>query len=240
MHRLLDRADAVIATSRAYADSSEFLRTRPDRVRVIPLGVDPRCVAPTPERLALAEDIRSRSACPLVLFIGRLVYYKGVDILLQAMCGVRAGLAILGQGPLQADLGRRVRQLRLEDRVHFYPHQDEDHYAAFLHACDLLVLPSVARSEAFGLVQVEAHLAGKPVVGTDLPTGVPWVNLHEQTGLVVPPGNARALEGAIRQLVEDEEARRIMGQQAQARATAEFSLQTMLTRHARLYRGLVD
>ena len=112
---------------------------------------------------------------------------------------------------------------------------------ALYYACDVLVLPSVSRNEAFGIVQIEAMACGKPVVSTDLPcSGVPWVNRHEETGLVVPPGDVAALRAALGRLLDDPELRSTLGRRGQQRAMTEFTSECMVHRTIDLYRQIVS
>jgi rhamnosyl/mannosyltransferase len=105
----------------------------------------------------------------------------------------------------------------------------------YYHAADLFALASVARSEAFGIVQIEAMAAGIPVVNTSLDSGVPFVSLHNQTGLTVAPENPDALAAAINRLLDDESLRQSLGRAASLRARQEFSLETMTSRVLALY-----
>ncbi len=111
---------------------------------------------------------------------------------------------------------------------------------AYYHAADLFVLPSVTRAEAFGVVQLEAMSCGVPVICTDLPSGVPWVNRHGESGLVVPPGDPEALRAAIEELLDDESRRREMGDYARERVATEFSLERMAARTTDLYQRVVQ
>ena len=115
------------------------------------------------------------------------------------------------------------------------PPQDDDELCAWYRAADVFCLPSVARSEAFGLVQIEAHAAGTPVVSTGLPTGVPYANLDGVTGLIVPPGDALALRQALVRLLSDDELRARLGRQAQARALREFTIPRMVAGTLEVY-----
>ncbi len=154
----------------------------------------------------------------IVLFVGRLIYYKGVDVLVRAMEHVDADLVLIGRGPLEGQLREIAVARGLDYRTSFVSPQDEAELAAWYHAADVFVLPSVARSEAFGLVQIEAHAAGTPVVSTNLTTSVPYANLDGVTGLVVPVGSVQALADALRRLLGDDELRARLGEQAQQRA----------------------
>jgi rhamnosyl/mannosyltransferase len=180
----------------------------------------------------------ARGGRRLVLFVGRLVYYKGADVLVRAMAGLDADLVLVGRGPLGAEL-RRVA-LEAGTRAVFLPPQDDDELAAWYRAADVLCLPSVARSEAFGLVQIEAHAAGTPVVSTSLPTGVRFANLDGITGLVVPPGDPRALRAALERLLADDELRRRLGGQARERAVREFTVPRMVAGTVEVYREAAE
>ena len=126
-----------------------------------------------------------------------MVWYKGVDVLLRAMATVDASLVVVGDGPLRGALEAQA-SATCAGRVTFAGSVDEAHLAALLsRACDVFVLPSTTRAEAFGMVQIEAMACGKPVVSTSVASGVPWVNQHDDTGLVVPPGDPAALADAL-------------------------------------------
>ena len=220
---LYRRADCVVVTNPVAAAQSPLVRCA-SRVAVIPLGVDlQRYRALTPAQLARAERIRRETPGPLVLFVGRLVYYKGLDVLIRAMKDCPGTLLIAGEGPLEGELRRFASTLDLDRRVRFVGGVPDEDLPAFYRASDVFVLPSVAPTEAFGLVQVEAMASGVPVVSTNLPTGVPWVNQHEVTGLIVPPRDAGSLAAAVRRLLDDRPLARSMGERGLKRAEAVFS-----------------
>jgi rhamnosyl/mannosyltransferase len=118
------------------------------------------------------------------------------------------------------------------------PLADED-VVAHLHACDVFTLPSVTNAETFGVAQLEAMACGKPVISTALRTGVPWVNRHEETGLIVPPGDPAALAQALNSLLTAPALRDKLGQAGVRRVQAEFTLHAMNTRAAALYRAVM-
>jgi rhamnosyl/mannosyltransferase len=170
-----------------------------------------------------------------VLFVGRLIYYKGVDVLVRAMAAVDADLVIVGTGPLEDELVALAASLGISDRVTVLPPLPGPELAAYYRAADIFCLPSIARSEAFGLVQLEAHAAGTPVVSTRLTTGVPFANQHGVTGLTVPPGDVEALASALDELVRDEALRACLGPQAHQRVTTEFTVPRMVERTLEVY-----
>ena len=228
LRRVLDRVDRIIVGSPPMIENSEVLAPYADKCRVVPLAIETERFAPTPETLARAAALRAGHARPVVLFVGRLIYYKGVSVLLDAMADVDADVVLIGNGPLEGELRAQAAALGITERVTFIEPVDDAELAAWYRAADVFCLPSVARSEAYGLVQLEAHTSGTPVVSTDLPTGVPWVNRDGETGLVVPVGDAAALAAALRQLLFDDALRTRMGAHARERALTTFGVQAMV------------
>jgi rhamnosyl/mannosyltransferase len=237
IRHVLSKASRIVATSASYAAGSGVLRRFSHKTTVIPLGIDISRFQTQAAR-SEAKAIRSRHGAPLILFVGRLVYYKGLPTLLEAMPGLEARLLIIGQGPLEASLRAQVESLGLGGKVDFLKVPREESVAPYLHACDLLVLPSTERTEAFGLVLLEAMACGKPVVATELGTGTSFVCQDKVTGLVVPPRDAPALSRALRSLLSDPDRARRMGEEGKKRAASLFSLQTMADSFVKLYQGL--
>jgi rhamnosyl/mannosyltransferase len=149
------------------------------------------------------------------------------------MAGVRARLVLVGDGPLKASLERIARDAGVADKVVFLERVDDVN--AYYHAADVFALPSVARSEAFGLVQLEAMASGIPVVNTRLTSGVPYVSPHGVTGLTVPPGDAGALTVAINELLDDPDLRQRYGAAGRRRARNEFSVEEMVRQTLAVY-----
>jgi rhamnosyl/mannosyltransferase len=223
---LYRRADCVIVSSPPLAAESPLARCA-RHVAIIPFGIDlDRYRRRDPERLSQIEDLRARSRGPRLLFVGRLVYYKGLHVLLDAARDWPGTVWIAGDGPLEPEL--RAQAARFGDRVRFLGRVTDEDLPALYQAADAFVLPSVARTETFGVVQVEAMAAGLPVISTALPTGVPWVNQDGVTGIVVPPGDAVALGAALRRLGGDDALRRRLGDQARERADALFARDRMV------------
>lgn len=239
LDRFLDRADLIIASSPNMVKHSEFLSARAEKCRVVNFGIHTERYGDRPEVLARAEQLRAEHAGrKIVLFVGRLVYYKGADVLVRAFTEVTqdADLVMVGKGPLESELREIATANGTMSRVSFVPPVDDDELAAWYHAADVFVLPSVARSEAFGLVQIEAHSAGTPVVSTDLTTGVPYANLDGVTGLTVPVGDSHALAAALNRILGDDELRVRLGAQARRRATTEFTIPAMCENTVAVYK----
>jgi rhamnosyl/mannosyltransferase len=236
LDRILDRVDLIVTSSQNMVDNSQFLAPRAAKCRVVPYGLPAERLNSTPAIERRALELRAaHGGNPIVLFVGRLVYYKGVEILVQAMKGVDADLVLVGEGPLEDDLRTLAAQSGMSGRATFLAPQDDEELLAWYRAADVFCLPSVARSEAFGLVQIEAHAAGTPVVSTDLPTSVPYANLHEVTGLTVRSGDVQALREALVRLLSDAELRARLGRQAQARALREFTVPRMVAGMLEVY-----
>lgn len=235
LRRVLSRVDRIIVGSPPMIENSAALAPFADKCRVVPFGIETERFEATPATIARAAQLRRGHERPVVLFVGRLIYYKGVDVLVRAMRDVPADLVMIGRGPLEPELRTLADELGIADRVHFVPPVDDAELAAWYRAADVFCLPSVARSEAYGLVQLEAHASGTPVVSTDLPTGVPWVNQSGDTGLVVPPGDVAALASALRELLADDALRTAMGERARQRALAEFTVTAMVERTLAVY-----
>ncbi len=228
LERFLDRVDLIIASSPNMVDHSAFLNPRAEKCRVVPFGINVDEFAATPERTRRAAELRRGYTRPIILFVGRLIYYKGADVLVKAIRDVDADLVIIGTGPLESELRAIAADADMLDRVTFLGSQPFGELVAWYHAADLFCLPSVARSEAFGLVQIEAHAAGTPVVSTTLTTGVPFANEDGVTGFTVPPSDVDALANALRTLVDDRDLRERFGRQALERARRDFTIDRMV------------
>ena len=231
--KVLYRADRIIATSPNYIESSPYLRPLKHKCRVVPLSIEiERFLDADPSQV---QQIRAMYGSPLILFVGKLRYYKGLHYLLRAMPEIPGKLLIIGEGPMESDLRQLTISLNLSGKVFFLGEVSDEELPAYYHACDVFVLPASERSEAFGTVQIEAMASGLPVVCTELGTGTSFVNVHGKTGLVVPARDSAVLATAILSLLGDEQLRQEMGRNARERALQEFSLQTMVDRITKLY-----
>ena len=235
LHRLLDRADAILATSPQYVESSEYLRPFKDKCDIVPPGIDLRRFETSPQIEERAVAWRAEMKVPFVLFVGRLRYYKGLEVLLRAAPSLRAPVAIVGDGPYENILKMIHRELGLGDRVRFLGSLPDFDLRALYRAARVSVLPSTVRSEALGLAMIEAMASGTPVVSTELGTGTSFVNLEGETGLSVAPNDPDALAAALNRLIQDDELASRMGAAARVRAHAEFSHTVMAKRVLRVY-----
>ncbi len=237
--RFLKRADCIITASPNLRDNSPVLKRFKDKCEVIPFGIDLEEFRLTPEIAEKAQEIKGKYKGPLILFAGRLVSYKGLKYLIEAIKEVEARLLIIGKGPLEARLKRLAKRWGIENRIIWIGKVDKRDLVSFYHACDLLILPSISNNEAFGIVQLEAFACGKPVISTDLPTGISSVNLHQKTGLIVPPKDSKALAREINRLLKSPDLREKYGQYAKKRVEKEFTKELMTQRVLKLYQELI-
>jgi glycosyltransferase involved in cell wall biosynthesis len=195
LRRVLSQADAVIAATPSYLESSPWLQPVRHKCVIMPYGIDTRYFSPGPKE--------PRAALQL-LFVGRLRYYKGLDTLLQALPDVpEAQLTVVGEGQMEAKWRHLSRNSGLDGRVRFAGSPADGALRDCYRQADLFVFPSNARSEALGIALLEAMACSLPCITTELGTGTSWVVQHGVTGFVVPPRDPGALAGAIRQALVD-------------------------------------
>ena len=180
---------------------SKLLQPFKNKCVVVSFGID---IAKfnNSEDLAIVQKIKDKYPQKIILAVGRLVYYKGFHVLIDAMRGIDAHLIIIGDGPLQKELQNQIKQNRLEENITIIPYVPS--LNPYIKASEFFILSSVARSEAFGIVQLEAMACGKPVINTSLPSAVPEVSLDGLTGITVSPGNTEELRNAIKKLLEND------------------------------------
>lgn len=229
MHRFLRRADRIVATSERYLDTSRVLAEYRSKATVIPIGIGPRR-EPEPE---IVRRWRDSVGEDFFLFIGANRYYKGLDFLLKAARATGLPVVIAGVNTTPDHIGDVPENVRL-----LGPVSDVDK-EALLDLSRAVVLPSHLRSEAFGVVLVEAARAGKPMISCEIGTGTSFVNMDGETGLVVPPADPAAIAEAITTLHRDPALARQYGANARARYLACLQAKDMVARYSDLYRELV-
>lgn len=235
LHRaVLKRADAIIVAAPDYARTSPVLHDLQPKVRIVPYGVDLERIAHRASPMAYGVS----HIAPHVLSAGRLCYYKGIEVLLDAAPAIEGHITIIGDGPWRARLHAQARRHRLDGRVRFRGAVSEQALIAQMQSSAVFVFPSTERSEAFGLAQLKAMACGLPVVSSDLP-GVRWLNRHGETGLVVPVRDAQALACAINRLLSDTVMRQRLSIGAQTRSQ-QFTLTRMLDETNAVYHQVVN
>jgi len=243
MLRMLNRADAIVVATQGHIDGSKYLKPYQNKCHIIPFGVE-HSIEDAADRYIEQRAVRqgdgNKSEPVRFLFVGRFAYYKGCDVLLEAFAKVKgAQLIMVGSGEMASQLKARAVELGVAESIVFSGALPEEELNRQYAECDVFVLPSVARSEAFGLVQIEAMAFGKPVINTSLPSGVPYVSIHEETGLTVEPGNIMQLAEAMQWMTDNKEARIQMGERARLRMKAQYRLDNMTASVLNLYKELV-
>jgi glycosyltransferase involved in cell wall biosynthesis len=240
LRRVLRAADRIIATNPRYVETSPWLQPVADKCTVVPLGVDVAQFTPPWHRQGTTTGESARAETPMLLFVGRLRYYKGLDTLLQALTQLPGvALTVVGDGPMRLPWAALAGQLGLADRVRFAGDGDDADLPAWYRRADVFVLPANARAEAFGTVLLEAMATGLPCVTTELGTGTSWIVQHGVTGLVVPPRDVGALAEALASLVPDAALRRALGAASRARVEAHFTVERMIQGVEAVYREVV-
>jgi glycosyltransferase involved in cell wall biosynthesis len=243
LDNIVSRADGIIAATPAHFSSSTQMAACRDESRkhVVPYGINEAPYQFSDALARRAEEIRGRYPGKRLVFgVGRHVYYKGFEYLIRAIGETQDTVAVIGgNGPLTDKYARLIAELGYQSRVDLVGRIDDADLPAYYHAADLFCMPSVEKSEAFGIVQLEAMASGRPVICCQLANGVNYVNLDEVTGLAVPPRDPKALAQAINRLLDDEMLRKRMGQAARQRVHAEFSMQSMARGTLGVYRSVL-
>lgn len=232
---VLARASAIIATSQPYLDASSALAAWQAKCHVIPLGIDDEIPgARDPAPWPAGDGLR-------LLAVGRLGHYKGFDVLIDALAArPRDRLLLVGDGECAEELRERARLRGVAERVRFAGEIDDARLASAYASADVFVLPSLDRSEAFGLVLLEAMRAALPVVASEIPgSGVGSVVADGETGWLVPPGDAQALAAALDKL-DDETARARSGRLGRERWQNLFTLERSARETRRIYVAALD
>ena len=226
---LVRRACKIVGTTPVYVAQSPWLQKWQEKCTFVPIGI-------APVQKADASLVRGRYPCQrLILSIGRLVPYKGYRYLVEAAALLPEGWKVVigGMGPLREELLAQIHALGLEGKVELAGYLPQEEIPAWFAACDAFVLCSVMKTEAFGIVQLEAFSCGKPVVATKIPeSGVSWVNADGVSGRNVEPGSARELAEAILEVVKGQET---LGRGARERFEALFTVETMIEQIKQIY-----
>lgn len=231
---LIRRSERIIGTTPVYLKASADLAEVQCKTCCIPIGVE-----------AVRYDVQaSKIFCvrylnkKLIFALGRLVPYKGFDTLVSAAAYLSDDFCVLigGSGPLREKLESQIRSLGLESKVKLLGYVPDADLPVLFGACDVFVMSSCMKTEAFGIVQIEAMSCGKPVVATAIPdSGVSWVNEHGVSGLNVPPQDAEALAGAVMKICADRDSYRHYASGARARFEEHFTFRGMIDKIETVY-----
>lgn len=235
MRAFLNKMGRIVPTSENYFASSRELGRYSEKVEVIPIGLnDDTYPSVSNEELSA---VRERVGEGFFLFVGVLRYYKGLHILLDALQNTSLQCVIAGAGPIETELKEKVTMLGLKN-VQFLGYVSDSEKVALYQLCRAVVFPSHLRSEAFGVTLIEGAMFGKPLISCEIGTGTTYVNADGETGIVVPPANAKALREAMLQLDEDDALAENLGKAARSRYERLFTGRSMGERYAQLYKKL--
>ena len=236
MERFLASADRIVAASPNYLHTSDVLQQFQEKTRVITYGLN-KAGYPQPDGQRM-NRWRQQLGDKFFLFVGVMRYYKGLHILLEALKQADYPTVIVGAGPLELKLRAQAAALGLRN-IHFVGRLDDEDKVALLQLSYAFVFPSHLRSEAFGISLLEGAMYGKPLISSEIGTGTSFINIHNETGLVVPPSNPQAFSEAMRTLWENPERAAAMGVKAEARYRQLFTADVMGRKWTELYQELL-
>lgn len=229
IEKVLDRADAIVVTSPQLFEASKILQKYADKVHTIPLSFDPKYATTISKKYPEDHSFQ-------LLFVGKLRKYKGVEYLLNAIVDLDVKFNIVGNGEELESLKSVVELLQIGSKVTFISNANDEQLAAFYKEADLFVLPSINEAEAFGVVQLEAMANGLPVINTNLESGVPFVSLHDFSGITVQPKDAKDLKEAIEKIIQNKELYELYSSNALERVEL-FSRQKMAEAYNEIYKS---
>lgn len=239
MWHTLRQMDVIVANCPSYLESSPILSHHSirDKVKIIPLGIDESSYPKVGDD-AVFDRINLARNVPYFLFLGVLRYYKGVHTLITASKSLKAKVVIAGSGPESEKLKKQAESLGLKNII-FAGQITNEEKITLIKNCIALVLPSHLRSEAYGMVLVEASMMNKPMISCEIGTGTSFVNLNNITGFVVPPESPQKLAVAMQDLFLDENLANKMGSAARSRYEKMFSGVALGNAYSSLYHDLL-
>ncbi|QDW34006.1 MULTISPECIES: glycosyltransferase family 4 protein [Yersinia] len=237
MNGFLNDVSHIVAASPNYVATSITLKKFVHKVSVIPYGLDEKSYpVPTLERL---DCWKNKIGPRFFLFIGAFRYYKGLHILIEAAKNSTYPIVIVGAGPIESELKHQAEELKIEN-IHFLGAVSDEDKAALLTLCYAVVFPSHLRSEAFGITLLEGAMYGKPLISSEIGTGTTFINIDQQTGLVVPPSDYKALRVAMDNLWNNIELSAEFGRNSRARYLDYFVSEKMVSSYIDLYNNLIE
>lgn len=235
MWKFLESMDHIVATSPNYLSTSDVVSRYPEKTSLIPIGLD-KATYPQP-RPELLQFWQKKFGPKFFLFVGEIRYYKGLHILMEAARGTDYPIVIVGAGPIERQIKAQAAQLG-QRNIHFLGRLPDEDKVALLMLCYGVLFPSHLRSEAFGIFLLEGAMYGKPMISSEIGTGTSFINIADETGLVVPPSDPVALRQAMQYLWEHPEQAAEMGRRAENRYWKNFTADQMVGDYVNLYSKL--
>lgn len=239
MLHTLRSASAIVATSPAYAKTSEILNLQDlkHKVHIVPLGIGDDALYEDQDT-SIFQRLGINISDKYILFLGVHRYYKGLHNLVEAAKKANTKIVLAGDGPETPKLQALVSREGIQNII-FAGRVSNAEKNALLKNCYAFVLPSHLRSEAFGVVLIEAALFGKPLITCEIGTGTTYVNENNETGLVVPANNSESLSSAINYLIEHEDVAKTMGFSAYQRYKKLFSRDCLGHKYFSIYKEII-
>ncbi len=224
LSRIISSADRVIVSSYDYAEHS-YINDLVSREKIveIPFGVDDMFIPQDKDKELMGRWGITYDEL-VVLFVGGLEYFKGVDCLIKSIPFLKGKvkLLVVGDGPLMDSCKRLVDNLKLSNKVLFAGFAAEEELVKYYNLSDVFILPSIDRSEAFGIVLIEAMACGKPVISANLP-GIRTVIDEKYNGFLVAPGSVPDIAKKIQMLLDSGELRRRFGQNGRRKVLERYN-----------------
>jgi rhamnosyl/mannosyltransferase len=233
----LNSVTKIVATSPNYLSTSNILQLYRAKTSVIPIGLDKSTYPQAP--LTLVNHWQKILPEKFFLFIGVMRYYKGLHILLDALKERDFPTVLVGVGPSEQELKEHVQQLQLKN-VYFVGAISDLDKTALLQLCTAVVFPSHLRSEAFGISLLEGAMFSKPIISAEIGTGTTYININQETGLVIPPSNSAALHNAMQFIWDHPQQAKVMGEKAYQRYLSLFTADKMVHSYLQLYIELIS
>lgn len=223
----LKKSSKIFVSNPNMIETSPYLKKFKDKCFVLPFGIRLEMFNKNQKILTEIEKIKEKYGSPLVLSAGRLAYYKGFEYLIPASKNIDAKFLIIGGGPLEGKIRSLIDKHKLQNKFFIIPLMSQEKLVPYYYACDIFILPSVEKSEAFGIVLLEAMACGKPIISTELGTGTSFINQNQKTGLVIKPRDISEIELSIKKLLLDNYLKETMEKLARKRAE-KFSIESFL------------
>jgi len=246
MPLIIKSADKVIISSRDYAQNGDLhniLNKYPDKFVIIPPSVDTHRFYPEQKDERLVEKY-NLAGKKVLLFVGGLDqahYFKGIEFLIKAFAKFKNNvkLIIVGDGDLKADYQKIVQELNLTEKIVFAGKVSDHDLPQYYNLADLVVLPSIDKSEAFGIVLIEAMACAKPVITSDL-AGVRKVYEDQVSGLTFNTNDQDDLADKVNRILTDDDLQEKMGQAAFLRVKTKYGLDIIIKKLLDIYEDLPD
>lgn len=236
---LLNRADKIVTTSPNYIEGSKILQEYKHKTIFVPIGINENEFQIDN---TVYENLKNKyNGKKIVFSLGRLIYYKGFEYLVDSAKYINNDVIILigGSGTLKNKLQQQIIENKLQNKVKLIGNIPFNELGSYYKICNLFCLPSIEKSEAFGVVQIEAMAFKKPIISANIcGSGVPWVNINNHTGKVVNIKDSHAIAEAINQILSNDNDYDRYSNNSKIRFTKLFTKNNMVNEFINVYEGL--